>query len=128
MKPLVDSTNVWPVTDFCSKVADILDDIQFNGWVITVDSSNRQPYLQVSEPNGLCEVNGTPLPWKGRKWRLSLHMTKSEVVATAFKAVMTAVEHETREQFKYRGEAIFGPHHDVDALVDFCKAHKPDSR
>ena len=51
-----------------------------------------------------------------RRWLLSPYMTKSEVVQTVFKMVMTANEHEVRENFKYNGRAIFGPHHDVDVL------------
>lgn len=49
-------------------------------------------------------------------------MTKSEVVQTAFKAVLTAVEHETRETFLYRNKAIFGPHYNVDALLKLCES------
>jgi hypothetical protein len=56
--------------------------------------------------------------WNGRKWFLSNHMTRSEVVQTAFKAVLTAEEHEAREHFKYRGQSIFDPHYDVDKLVE----------
>jgi hypothetical protein len=52
----------------------------------------------------------------GRKWKLSPHMTRSEVVQTALAAVLAAEEHEARERFTYRGEPIFGPHFDVDAL------------
>jgi hypothetical protein len=47
---------------------------------------------------------------------LSTFMTKSELVQTAFKAVMTASEHEIRETFTYKGRRIFGPHFDVEAL------------
>jgi hypothetical protein len=52
----------------------------------------------------------------GRKWKLSPHMTKSEIVQTAWLAVLTAVEHEAREEFTYKGVAIFGPHLDCEAL------------
>jgi len=45
-----------------------------------------------------------------------VHMTPSEVVQTAFKSVLTAEEHEAREAFRYRNEAIFCPHFDVEAL------------
>jgi hypothetical protein len=45
-------------------------------------------------------------------------MTKSEVVQTAFKAALTAIEHEARERFTYRGQSIFDPHYDVDQLVE----------
>lgn len=48
-------------------------------------------------------------------------MVKSEVVATAMKAVLAAEEHEARELFKYRGKAIFNPHIDVDALAGVCE-------
>jgi hypothetical protein len=53
----------------------------------------------------------------GRKWDVSEHMTESELVQTALKAVLTAEEHEAREQFTYKSHAIFGPHIDVSALL-----------
>lgn len=55
--------------------------------------------------------------WKGRKWYVSSHATDAEVIATAFKAVVTAEEHETREKFLYKGKAIYGPHLSLDALL-----------
>nr|WP_315206808.1 hypothetical protein [uncultured Albidiferax sp.] len=55
-----------------------------------------------------------------RKWLLSEHMTPSEVVQTALKCVLTSIEHEARENFKYMQVAIFGPHYDVDDLVVLC--------
>lgn len=55
-----------------------------------------------------------------RKWFLSPEMSKSEIVATAFKCVLTSMEHRTREWFLYRGRAIYQPHYDVDALHAIC--------
>lgn len=52
-----------------------------------------------------------------RKWLLSPHMTKSEVVQTAFKCVLTSAEHRVREWFRYLDMPIFGPHFDVDDLA-----------
>ncbi len=52
-----------------------------------------------------------------RKWRLSTHMTVTEVVQTAFAAVKAAEEHEAREAFKYKGVEVFGPHLNVDDLA-----------
>ena len=75
-------------------------------------------WLQVLNPNGTDAVTGETALWKGRKWRLSEHMTKSEIVQTALMAVLAAEEHETREAFRYRGERIFSPHYDVDQLVE----------
>lgn len=51
-----------------------------------------------------------------RRWPLSPHMVKSEVVATCFKCCMTSMEHRARETFTYRGRRIYGPHFDVEAL------------
>jgi hypothetical protein len=34
---------------------------------------------------------------------------------------MTAEEHETREVFRYRGRAIFGPHLSVEALWEIAE-------
>lgn len=59
--------------------------------------------------------------WRGRKWRLSKHMTPSEVVQTCLKAVLTAEEHEAREHFLYQGRAIFGPHINIEALWEVCE-------
>lgn len=53
----------------------------------------------------------------GRKWRLSPHMTRSEVAQTALLAVLAAEEHEAREQFLYRGVPVYGPHIDVETLA-----------
>lgn len=59
-----------------------------------------------------------------RKWYLSNQACKSEIVHTALKLVLTAAEHEIRESFTYRGKKIFGPHYDVDVLVDICGKDK----
>ena len=58
----------------------------------------------------------------GRWWRLSHHMTPGELVQTALKAALTAEEHEAREWFTYKGKAIFGPHLDIDKLVEIADA------
>lgn len=63
---------------------------------------------------------------RSRKWRLSTHMTRSELVQTVFLAIKTWEEHELREAFLYRGKAIFGPHLDAEVLVQI--AEKLDAR
>ena len=55
-----------------------------------------------------------------RKWLLSPHMTESEMIQTAFKCVLTSMEHRTREHFKYKNARIFGPHFNVNDLVRLC--------
>jgi len=52
-----------------------------------------------------------------RHWVIETTMSRSELVATAFKCALTSMEHRTREWFRYRGKAIYMPHYDVDQLV-----------
>lgn len=82
-------------------------------------------YLQVVDVNAIDNVTGAPTAWRGRKWLLSDHMTDGEIVQTAFKAILTAVEHEVRETFLYKGAAIFDPHYDIEKLVELRK--RPDA-
>lgn len=78
-------------------------------------------YLRVSCPEGSCNLTAADLPWKGRKWRLSRHMTDMEFVLTAFKAILTALEHEAREVFKVDGVALLDSHLDLERSLAFMK-------
>ena len=108
-----------------------LRDVSYEDWDFNIRMDSDRPYLQV----GFYDYDTTQSPLTdrrkqyqtGRKWMLSPHMTKSEIIQTAFKAVLTAVEHEVREKFKYRDSAIFGPHFNVDDLVMTCRK-PPDAR
>lgn len=95
------------------KVYAVLDQVRYLDWKFFVGADGHRLYMQVS-----FDANGEH--WNGRKWLLSPHMTRSEIVQTAFKAVMTAVEHEVRESFLYKERAIFGPHYDIEALLSVC--------
>lgn len=70
-----------------------------------------------------------------RKWYISKHMTETEVVDTAYKAVEAGVIHEMQEAFlyarpglstngtvvtRYRPRPIRNPHMDVKARYDGC--------
>jgi hypothetical protein len=98
----------------------VLDDIRFNDWVFDLRIESGRPYLRVRFA-GPCNTTGTIQEWEGRKWFLSAEASRTEIVQTAFKAVITALEHEARETFRYKGAAIFGPHFDCDLLVELCK-------
>ena len=63
-------------------------------------------------------IEGNSPLQKGRKWRISKHMTQSEVVQTCLAAVLAFEEHEARENFTVAGQACYGPHLDVNALID----------
>lgn len=105
------------------KVQKILDRIKYYDWEFYLGQDGSRLYLQIKFNS---EDSRTNLLEKqrGRRWLLSPNMTKSEIVSTAFKAVITAVEHETREMFLYRGKSIFNPHMDVEYLVNSMKTDK----
>lgn len=60
----------------------------------------------------------------GRKWFVSIHSCRAEIVRTAYKAALAAEEHEVQENFKYRGHVIHSPHLDPDAIVRWLKSTK----
>lgn len=64
-----------------------------------------------------CTFTGEPSLQEGRRWFVSTGCTPSDVVRTAFKAVATWAEHETREEFKYKGVRVFSPHLELNNLV-----------
>ena len=103
-------------------------EVPFN-WDLLLRYDDKRPYLQVEDKHGVDNFTGGPLPWRGRKWLLSPHMCISEVVRTAYKAIVTAVEHEVNEQFLYKGEAVFDPHRNIDLLVEIAgRKNAIDSR
>lgn len=102
------------------EINQILAQVKYLDWTfeLTADAPGHW-YLRVKFW-AYCAEKQAPAEWTGRKWLLSEHMTRSEIVQTAFKAVLTAVEHEAREQFTYKGKPIFGPHFNVDFLAGYC--------
>lgn len=86
-------------------------------WKLIVRYDHFRPYMQVVSTGGVDSDTGKDLNWTGRKWWLSEYMCVTEVVRTAFKAIQAAEEHETCENFRYKGCVIFSPHRSVDALA-----------
>lgn len=81
-------------------------------------------FISVGDPNGKCNETGKPMPWWGRKFYISPHMTDGEIVQTIFLACKIAMEHELREQFKYKGVSVFDPHYDIEELVGLHRSGK----
>lgn len=104
---------------------EILKTIAYKDWRFHLGEHKGVRWLQLRF-NAPDSVTGKPHAQHGRKWLLSEHMTKSEIVLTAFKAVLTAEEHEIREAFKYFGQAIFNPHINVDQFLEI--SHLVDIR
>lgn len=107
----------------------VLACVEFKDYSLTIhcgaDDSN--PYLQGSYLDYDYYKKADELQFT-RKWNVSQHMTKSELVQTAFKLCMTSFEHRCREAFKYKGKRIYGPHFDADALWAICKDANLDYR
>lgn len=102
-----------------SSVWSLVKRIEFQDWGFKVDSTfGGDIYLQVVflAPDNDGGEFATWSQQKGRKWTISEHATDAEIVSTALKAVLTALEHEAREQFTFDGVAIFNPHIDLEAL------------
>lgn len=101
----------------------ILSQLKFGDWVFHThvhEDGCFRIWATFVAPNN--EIQTT------RKWLISSHATRSEIVQTAFKVVLTALEHEAREEFLYDGEAIFGPHFDIEALYDIAHRRRLDKR
>lgn len=75
-----------------------------------------------------CNVTGEEGLQSCRKWFISKHSSRNEVVRTVLKAVLVAEEHEIYEQFRYKGQMIFNPHVDYDALASFTAEGHEDTR
>jgi len=94
-----------------NELTTIVKECKFEGMTFEVIGSNGTGlFVMGLFPDGL-QV------WKTRKWVISSFATRSEVVQTMLKLVLTAMEHEAREKFTYKGKAIFGPHFDVERLL-----------
>ncbi len=98
-----------------ARFREVLARISYKSWHFHVGQKGDVVFLQVRAAS-FCNVSGAPIHWAGRKWILSPNMSANEIVQTAFKAVLTAEEHEARELFLYLERAVFDPHFDLDEL------------
>jgi len=105
------------------KMREVLEMCVFPGYEleINVSTTTGAIYLQAHYDDFDTTTNAVERQHT-RRWSLSPEMTRSEIVGTAFKCIITSMEHKTREWFTYRGRAIYQPHHDVDVLHSVCEA------
>lgn len=109
------------------QIKEIVEQIKFSNWEFIIKEKNDVPYLQI-QFMGACNDSGSVERQYCRKWQLSYYMVASEVVRTAYKAVLAAVEHEASENFYYKNARIFNPHVDVDALVEISNSGRIETR
>lgn len=94
----------------------VVSRIQFPGVSFQLEHKEHGLCLRVHCANGVDAVTGEVAPWQGRAWPVSLNTTNGELVQTAFKALMTAVEHEARETFTFQGQRVMDPHRNMELV------------
>ena len=103
--------------DLINEATAWLRDVSYPGYTFTVREGHGGVFLQATYLDIDVVFPHCTERQYTRKWLLSPYMTKSEVVQTAFKCVLTSAEHRVREWFRYLDTPIFGPHFDVDDLA-----------
>lgn len=101
-------------------VAAVLERVEYRDWVARIGyDCDDAAWLQLEfiAPDEVAGFVVDGVPQRGRKWRISRHMTPEEIIQTALLAVLTAEEHEARERFRVDGLAIFNPHISLLALL-----------
>lgn len=102
----------------------LVSNVKFKDWNIDVYRiQNEPPYLKITYLDRDTQTSEIELQ-HCRKWQLSYHMVPSEVVRTAYKAVLAAMEHEVDEHFRYKGKLIYNPHIDLDQVADWMSLEK----
>ena len=116
------------------EIREIVDNVSYLDWdiLVCVDGANRDSdrlYLQVHGHGPDPKQNMEDAQWSSRKWWLSRHMCKNEIIRTALKAIECAVAHEMYENILYKGYAVFTPHMDYEEVVKIMRDHSViDSR
>lgn len=106
----------------------LANDVTYPGYLLKVTTDGRGEmylqgqYIEADIFTGKQEMQLT------RRWLISPHMSKSELVQTALKCILTSAEHRVREHFKYKGALIFGPHFNVDDLHKIATTRPLDQR
>ena len=112
-------------------VWDLLSRVHFDSqrlaYTFVVGKMGDGYFLQVRYVDEDTET-GEPERQHGRKWYVSRFSTDSEIVQTAFKAILTSLEHFAREHFLFDGVPVLGPHFDLQFLVEAARARRFDHR
>ncbi len=99
-----------------SQVNAALSEVKFGNHVFQTEETMGGFHIWITAMEK-CTYTGEQSLQEGRRWFVSTSCTPSDVVRTAFKAVTTWAEHETREEFKYKGVRVFSPHLELNNVV-----------
>jgi hypothetical protein len=111
------------------EIREIVAYMSYLDWELRVLMDGDHPYLQVFGHGPDPKQNMKDEKWSGRKFFISPHMCKNEIIRTGLLAVERAVAHEMYENILYKGFAIFTPHMDYEEIVEIMRDHSViDSR
>lgn len=97
------------------RVLDVVGKLSFPGYEFVVEPFSGWFTLHVRyvEPD---VMSGVPEEQNGRRWLFPADQTVGQIAQTAFKAVLTSLEHRAREHFTYRGRPVLQPHMDIEQV------------
>jgi hypothetical protein len=107
-------------------VSTVLSYCEFENYDMYVREIDGSIYLQAEYVDNDV-YTGYPAVQSTRKWLIPPDATRSSIVQTAFKMCLTSYEHRVREGFKYKGQRVFGPHFDVEDLVELCRSGRDNA-
>lgn len=84
------------------EIRDIISRVRYRDWVFSLRTDPLSVQVQFFAPDLITHESSLQY---GRWWLLSPSMTETEIVLTLWSAVRMAIEHEAREEFKYRAES-----------------------
>lgn len=105
------------------EIREIISNVSYLDWEFRLMYDRDRPYLQIHGHGPDPKEGMRDAQWSGRKWFVSPHMCKNEIIRTAYKALECAVAHEMNELFLYKGVAIMTPHLDYEEIVTMMSDH-----
>jgi len=107
----------------------IVANMSYLDWDLRIRMDDTRAYLQVFGHGPDPKQGMKDAKWSGRKFFITPHMCKNEIIRTGLLAIERAVAHEMYENILYKGHAIFTPHMDYEEIVDIMEDHNTiDSR
>lgn len=101
------------------EILDVIKDVFYPEYTFVLENHNGTFLLSATYDEA--DINtGEIENQRTRKWFISEHACKSEIVQTCLKCILTSMEHRTREHFIYKGKLLFGPHWNVDTLANMA--------
>jgi hypothetical protein len=98
-----------------SRITEVLKQVEYKDWKARLWVSGDAAYLQFQFSFTAVDAwTGRAAEQLTRRWVIEPEATAGEIVRTALLAVLTAEEHEAREQFTYRGKHVHGFHFKLD--------------